>query len=90
VRGREVLAALRESGGSAVSATEQEIIDGTLIATAQGLYIEPTSALAVAGARKLLQSRAIDQSETTVLVLTGSGLKATEAMGGLLGLGRSS
>jgi len=81
VRGREVLAALRKSGAGAVRATELEIIEATLESARQGLYIEPTSALAVAAARKLLRSGTIRRSESTVLVLTGSGLKATESIG---------
>jgi threonine synthase len=80
VRARAVLAALRDSGGRAVAAPEEEIVDATLEASSQGIYIEPTSALAIAGARTLLRSGAIAQSESTVLVLTGSGLKATETV----------
>jgi threonine synthase len=84
VRGTSVLAALRDSGGGAVAAREQEIVDATLEAASQGIYIEPTSALAIAGARTLLRSGTIAKSESTVLVLTGSGLKATETVGQLM------
>ncbi|CAN5577004.1 pyridoxal-phosphate dependent enzyme [soil metagenome] len=86
VRGDEVVAALRDSGGGAVNLTEREIIAATLDSARQGLYIEPTSALAAAGARKLLRSGVIARSESSVLVLTGSGLKATESVSSFLSI----
>ena len=52
----------------------------------KGLYVEPTSAAGAAGLTRLLASGAIKPNETTVLVLTGSGLKASERIGELLGL----
>jgi threonine synthase len=49
-----------------------------------GLFVEPTSAQAAAAFGKLLASGAIRPNETTVLVLTGSGLKATARIEELL------
>jgi threonine synthase len=51
-----------------------------------GLYAEPTSAIAGAALSKLLAAGAIRQDETTVVVLTGSGLKATQRIGELVGI----
>jgi threonine synthase len=51
-----------------------------------GLYVEPTCAQVLPALEKLLASGAISAGQTTVLVLTGSGLKATAAIGGLLGM----
>jgi threonine synthase len=48
--------------------------------------VEPTSAAAAAGLSHLLAAGAIRPDETTVLVLTGSGLKASERIGELLGI----
>jgi len=48
--------------------------------------VEPTSAAAAAGLTRLLASGAIRPDETTVLVLTGSGLKSSATTGELLGL----
>ena len=48
---------------------------------------EPTAAAAAAGLSRLQASGAIRPGETTVLVLTGSGLKASAAIGELLKLG---
>jgi threonine synthase len=52
----------------------------------RGLYVEPTSAAAAAGLSQLVRQGRIAAAETTVLVLTGSGLKAGERIGELLGL----
>jgi threonine synthase len=84
VRGRELLAALRESDGGTVAVEEDEIAAGLRDLARQGIYVEPTSAVAMAGVRRLLARREIAPGEITVVMLTGSGLKATEAIRGLL------
>jgi threonine synthase len=48
--------------------------------------VEPTSAAGAAGLTQLIASGEIKPNETTVLVLTGSGLKASERIGELLSL----
>ena len=52
----------------------------------KGFYVESTSAAAAAGLTQLLASGAIKPNESTVLVLTGTGLKASEKIGELLKL----
>lgn len=83
-RVREVLKASRDSGGSITAVTDDEIVDALRVLARQGLYVEPTSASAAAGLRNLMKSGAIKPAEKTVLVLTGSGLKASEKIGQLL------
>jgi len=78
VRSREVLAALRRSGGGAVAVSEESIIEASRKLAEGGLYAEPTSAVAAAGLSALLRDGAIGPEETTVVVLTGGGLKATQ------------
>lgn len=85
-RVREVLAAVRGSGGAIVAVSEQEIVAALRALARKGLYVEPTSAAAAAGFSQLLNRRAIRKDQTTVLVLTGSGLKASEKIGTLLKL----
>ena len=85
VRLREVLGALRVTRGGAVHLEEAEIAAATLELAAAGLYVEPTSAQALAAHRRLLASGAIAPGQTTVLVLTGSGLKAGAAHRGTAG-----
>ncbi|HKZ08257.1 MAG TPA: threonine synthase [Methylomirabilota bacterium] len=83
----EVLRAIRDSGGAVVAVEEAEIVAALGALARRGLYVEPTSAAAAAGLTRLLAARAIGPDETTVLVLTGSGLKASAVIGELLGLG---
>jgi len=82
----EVLRAVRESGGAVVAVSEAEIVDALRDLARRGLYVEPTSATAAAGLTRLLAEGVIRPDETTVLVLTGSGLKASATIGDLLGL----
>jgi threonine synthase len=86
-RMREVLAPVRASGGEIVAVTEDEIVRALAALARKGFYVEPTSAAAAAGLSQLVARGAIKQGETTVLVLTGTGLKASEAIGKLLNLG---
>lgn len=83
----EVLRAVRESGGAVVAVEEAEIVEALRDLARRGLYVEPTAAAAAAGLSRLQASGAIQPGETTVLVLTGSGLKASAAIGELLKLG---
>jgi threonine synthase len=83
-RAREVLAAVRRSRGATVTVSEAEI-EGALVELGRiGFYVEPTSAIAAAAFTTLLESGLIRPDETTVLVLTGAGLKATQRIGELM------
>jgi threonine synthase len=86
VRLTEVLGALRETRGGAVMLSEQEIAAATLDLARIGIYVEPTSAQTVAAFGRLLGAGTITPGQTTVLVLTGSGLKATPRIAELLGV----
>ncbi|MCL4488477.1 MAG: pyridoxal-phosphate dependent enzyme [Chloroflexi bacterium] len=74
VRGREVLRALRETQGGAIAVSEEEIVQARNEMARVGLYIEPTSATAVAALRRLPE--AVRKNSETVVTLTGSGLKS--------------
>jgi len=82
----EVIAALRRSRGGAIQLTEAEIAAATLELARTGIYVEPTCAQAAAAFHRLLAAGAIAPGETTVLVLTGTGLKATPRIAELLGI----
>ncbi len=86
IRLREVLGVLRESDGGAVTLTEEEIAAATLELASGGIYVEPTAAQVLAAHRHLLASGAVVPGQTTVLVLTGSGLKATPRIADMLGV----
>ena len=85
-RMREVLAPVRGSGGEIVAVNEDEIVLALGTLARMGHYVEPTSAAAAAGLSQLIARGVVGKDETTVLVLTGSGLKASERIGQLLNL----
>ncbi|MBB5688232.1 pyridoxal-phosphate dependent enzyme [Roseomonas alkaliterrae] len=82
----EVNEVLRRTGGGAVMLTEEEIAAATLDLARTGIYVEPTCAQAAAAFARLLEAGTIRADETTVIVLTGTGLKATPRIAELLGL----
>ena len=82
----EALKAVRDSGGGIVAVSEDEIVAALGTLARKGFYVESTSAAAAAGLTQLLASGAIKPNESTVLVLTGTGLKASEKIGELLKL----
>lgn len=86
IRLREVLGTLRATGGGAVMVSEQDITDATMELARMGFYVEPTAAQAAAALRQLLAAGTITSDQTTVLVLTGSGLKATPRIAELMGV----
>jgi threonine synthase len=64
---------------------EDEIVAALRKLAAMGLYVEPTCATAAAAAGRLLATGRISPRETTVVVLTGTGLKASAFMTELFG-----
>lgn len=75
-RGRQVLGAVRGSGGWAEAIGEGLLVDTLHQLWRQGLYVEPTAALGAAAFRQALErGRPMPEGEV-VIVLTGSGLKA--------------
>lgn len=87
VRPAEVLRALRRSQGGVVAVGEDEIGPALHALGGLGLFVEPTAATAGAALTRLLRDGTIARGETTVVVLTGHGLKAAERIGELLGIG---
>lgn len=76
MRDREVLQAIRGSGGAAVAVPEDELLPAVGELARLGLFVEPTSAQIVPALRRLRTAGEIDTADTIVAVLTGSGLKA--------------
>jgi threonine synthase len=71
------------SGGWAEDATDPEIVDAmTLLAESEGIFTETAGGVTVASARKLYAQGRIRPDETTVLCITGNGLKTTDALAG--------
>ena len=74
-RDRQILAAVRETGGDIVTVSEAEIYAGWFGLAGRGLFVEPTAAVSAAAADRLLVDGTIAGGETTVVALTGTGLK---------------
>ncbi|HEV2989118.1 MAG TPA: threonine synthase [Candidatus Angelobacter sp.] len=71
------------SGGWGEDASDPEIVDAiTLLAETEGIFTETAGGVTVAAARKLYAQGRIKPEETTVLCITGNGLKTTDALAG--------
>jgi threonine synthase len=86
VRVAEVLRALRSSRGGVVTVAEKDIAPALAVLGRLGLFVEPTAATAGAALTRLLREGTIGPNQTTVVVLTGSGLKAADRVAELLGI----
>lgn len=79
-RGDQILAAIRRSGGMALTATDDEIRAAHRRLAREGLFVEPTSALPAAALDRLFER--IGGGVEVLLPLSGSGLKVPPASGG--------
>ncbi|MBV8166242.1 MAG: pyridoxal-phosphate dependent enzyme [Alphaproteobacteria bacterium] len=86
IRLKEVLTAIRESKGAVVGVPEEAIAGALTTLSHRGLFVEPTSATALAALQRLIADGTITRDQTTVVVLTGSGLKAAPVIGDLMGI----
>ena len=77
VRGREILTALRETGGGVVRVAEDEIRHGLVTLGRHGIGVEPTSAVVLPAFERVCAAGTIGPDEDVVLVLSGSALKAS-------------
>lgn len=79
--GLDAIKIIRQSGGTAESATDTEILDAIkLLAKTEGIFTEPAGGVTVAVLKKLVESGDISPDEKVIFYLTGNGLKATEAI----------
>jgi threonine synthase len=73
---KKAINAIRDSGGTAETVTDDEILAAQkLLARVEGLFVEPASASSIAGLKKLVENGEIDKNERVVCVTTGHGLK---------------
>jgi threonine synthase len=74
--GRKALRAVRDSGGSFVAVSDEEILEGMrVLARTTGIWGEPAATAAVAALPALLERGVIAKDEHVLLVITGTGLK---------------
>jgi len=75
-KGLTAVSKIKQSGGLAVSVSDQEILSARdFLAKKCGLFVEPSGAVSAAGLRRLLDDGTIPANARVVCVLTGSGLK---------------
>ncbi len=73
VRGKEVLATIRNTGGAAIRVDEESIIQARTALAKRGLIVEHTSAVTVAALPQIMAH--LETGATVVCCLTGNGLK---------------
>ena len=77
---QQALAARDESGGTIAAVTDTEILAAQVrLASSEGLFCEPASAAPLALLFRLVREGRIQRDATSVVVLTGSGLKDPDA-----------
>lgn len=81
VNAEKALTAIRETGGTAETVTDEEILAMQRdLARLEGIGVEPASAASVAGVKKLVEYGIIDRDERVVCVVTGHLLKDPETV----------
>jgi len=75
-----VLRAVRESGGTAISVSDEEMLDaGLWMLRSEGIFPAPEGGACVAAAKRLIQSGFLRPEDRIVIYNTASGLKYLEA-----------
>jgi len=80
------LSAIRSSGGSCASVTDDEVLEGIkLLARTEGIFAETAGGVTIATLAKLAAQGTIRRDERVVALVTGHGLKTVEALAGSVG-----
>jgi threonine synthase len=74
IRAKDIIHAVKETNGDIITVKEREIFSALCDTRLKGYYIEPTSAVPIAGFKKY----PMKQKEVVVLPLTGHGLKTSK------------
>lgn len=70
------VAAQQESGGKFLAVTDEEILNAyRLVASSEGVFVEPASAASIAGLLKSVADGWVPKGSTVVCTVTGNGLK---------------
>jgi threonine synthase len=77
-----ILDALRQSGGTAVAVTDEELIAAVReIGAAEGIFCAPEGAACLPALRQLIEMGEVSSTDSVVLFNTGSGVKYMESFG---------
>ena len=75
-----ILDALRESGGTAVAVTDEELLAATgEVGATEGIFCAPEGAACLPALRKLMDQGKVSQNDNVVLFNTGAGVKYLES-----------
>jgi threonine synthase len=78
VRGKTILEVIRGSNGVVRTIADDQIWDSVEALGRQGVYVEPTAAAAPAALAAMRKEGLIAPADRVIVILTGSGLKATD------------
>jgi threonine synthase len=79
--GHFAIRAITKSGGWSEDVSDPEVVDSIqLLAQTEGIFTETAGGVTVGVARKLYEQGRISPDETTVLCITGNGLKTTDVL----------
>ena len=78
--GNQVLRKLKENGGTAVKASDEEILEAQALMAKEGIFGQPAAAVPLAAVKKLLADGYLKQTDSVVCIVTGGGLKYTAAL----------
>jgi threonine synthase len=79
--GHFAIRAITKSGGWSEDVSDREVVDSIqLLAQTEGIFTETAGGVTVGVARKLYEQGRISPDETTVLCITGNGLKTTDVL----------
>ena len=79
--GFQVVRVVKETGGAAAMATDEEILDAVqLLAQTEGIFTEPAGGTTLAVTRTLVKRGVIKPHESVVVCITGNGYKTAEVM----------
>ncbi len=79
VNAPKALPGIRETGGTAIAVSDEEITDAQRALAGEGIGVEPASAASLAGLRKLRAEGVVDDDERVVCLTTGHLLKDPDA-----------
>jgi len=81
--GHYAIKAITKSGGWSEDVSDGEVVESIqLLAETEGIFTETAGGVTVGCARKLYRDGRISPDETTVLCITGNGLKTTDVLTG--------